>query len=242
MKKNVVIFNIHKRKIYTLMKLLLSTLFLFTYLFQGYSQSNPTANYKEVDPKAKEILDKVSAKNKAYKTIKADFAIILENKKENIKDSKKGFIWIKGNKYKVDLSASTIFFDGKTQWTFIKESNEVNISNPDPKDDNTLNPAKIFSIYENGYKVRFIKEKFEKNRAIYEIELYPKDLKKDFTKISLKIDKDKMQIFSMKRFGKDGTDFYLEIIKTKPNEEMSDNMFVFDKTKFPNVEINDMRD
>ncbi|NMD00714.1 MAG: outer membrane lipoprotein carrier protein LolA, partial [Bacteroidales bacterium] len=83
---------------------------------------------------------------------------------------------------------------------------------------------------------------FEKNRAIYEIELYPKDLKKDFTKINLKIDKDKMQIFSMKRFGKDGTDFYLEIINVKPNEEMVDNLFVFDKTKFPKVEINDMRD
>jgi outer membrane lipoprotein-sorting protein len=224
------------------MKTIAIIFFCLFLINSSFSQTNPTSDYKEVDPKAKTILDKVSAKNKAYKTIKAEFAIVLENKKENIKDSKKGFIWIKGNKYKVDLSASTIFFDGKTQWTYMKESNEVNISDPDPKDDNTLNPAKIFTIYESGYKIRFIKEKFEKNRAIYEIELYPKDLKKDFTKINLKIDKDKMQIFSMKRFGKDGTDFYLEIINVKPNEEMVDNLFVFDKTKFPKVEINDMRD
>lgn len=224
------------------MKIAISTilsLFLINYLL---AQTNQNSGYKEIDPKAKTILDKVSSKNKTYKTIKAEFAIILENKKENIKDSKKGIIWIKGNKYKVDLNISTIFFDGKTQWTYMKESNEVNITDPDPKDDNTLNPAKIFSIYESGFKIRFIKEKFEKNRAIYEIELYPKDLKKDFTKINLKIDKDKMQIFSMKRFGKDGTDFYLEIISIKPNEEMADNLFLFDKTKFPNVEINDMRD
>ncbi|NSW46557.1 MAG: outer membrane lipoprotein carrier protein LolA [Bacteroidales bacterium] len=224
------------------MKVLWLFLFMFSILLLKAQQTTPSADYKEVDPKAKSILDKVSAKNKAYKTIKAEFAIILENKKENIKDAKKGTIWIKGNKYKVDLAASTIFFDGKTQWTYMKEANEVNITDPDPKDDNTLNPAKIFSIYETGYKIRFIKEKFEKNRALYEIELYPKDLKKEFTKISLKIDKDKSQIFSMKRYGKDGTDFYLEMISIKTNEEMADLMFVFDKTKYPKVEINDMRD
>lgn len=224
------------------MKIIIATILCLFLINNLLAQTIQNLDYKEVDPKAKAILDKISSKNKTYKTIKAEFAIILENKKENIKDSKKGVIWIKGNKYKVDLMVSTIFFDGKTQWTYMKESNEVNITEPDPKDDNTLNPAKIFSIYESGFKIRYIKEKFEKNRAIYEIELYPKDLKKDFTKINLKIDKDKMQIFSMKRFGKDGTDFYLEIISVKPNEEMADNLFLFDKSKFPKVEVNDMRD
>lgn len=219
---------------------LMSILLLLSTLL--YAQSNPTPDYKEVDPKAKSILDKVSQKNKSYKTIKSDFAIILENKKDNIKDSKKGVIWIKGNKYKIDLAQSTIFYDGTTMWTYLKESNEVNITSPDPKDDNTLNPAKIFSIYESGYKIRFIRERFEKNRALYEIELYPIDLKKDYTKINLKIDKDKNQIFSMKRFGKDGTDFYIEILNIKPNEEMADAMFVFDKSKYPKVEINDLRE
>lgn len=211
-------------------------------VLNGYNQSNPTPDYKEVDPKAKSILDKVSQKIKSYKTIKAEFAIILENKQENIKDSKKGYIWIKNNKYKVDLASSTIFFDGQTMWTYMKENNEVNITTPDPDDDQTLNPAKIFTIYESGFKIRFIRERFEKNRALYEIELYPKDLKKEYTKINLKIDKDKMQIFSMKRFGKDGTDFYIEILKYTPNEEMADAMFVFDKSKYPKVEINDMRE
>jgi outer membrane lipoprotein-sorting protein len=223
------------------MKYFISTLITVCVNTLLFSQQNPSPTYKEVDPKAKTILDKVSANNKAYKTIHANFAVISENKKDNTSDSKKGYIWIKGNEYKVDLSVSTIFYDGKTQWTYMKESNEVNVSTPDPNDDNMLNPAKIFTIYEKGYKIRFVKESFEKNHALYEIELYPIDLKKDFTKIDLKIDKDKMQIFSMKRFGKDGTNFYIEIISVKPNEEMTDAMFVFDKTKYPKVEVNDMR-
>lgn len=201
-----------------------------------------TTTYQAVDPKAKNILDQVSAKTKAYKTIQAEFGIVVDNKQEKSKDSKKGTIWIKSNKYKVDLASSIIFNDGKTQWSYMKDANEVNITTPDPNDDSSLNPAKMFTIYEKGYKIKFIAEKFENTRALYEIELYPVDLKKDFTKITLKIDKTKMQIYSMKRFGKDGVDYLIEVVKMQTDQDFPDAMFTFDKTNFPKVEINDMRD
>ena len=201
-----------------------------------------TATYQQVDAKAKTILDQVSAKTKAFKTINAEFGIVVENKQEKSKDSKKGTIWIKSNKYKIDLASSIIFNDGKTQWSYMKDANEVNVTTSDLNDDSSLNPAKMFTIYEKGYKIKFIAEKFEDTRALYEIELYPNDLKKDFTKITLKIDKTKMQIFSMKRFGKDGTDYLIEVVKIETDKEMPEVMFTFDKTKFPKVEINDMRD
>ena len=227
-----------------LQKILLFVMVVFVLpLFSmAQTQDKNKTTYQAVDPKAKTILDQVSAKTKVYKTIEAEFAIIVENKQEKMNDSKKGKIFIKGSKYKIDLAASTIFNDGKTQWTYMKDPNEVNITTPDPNDDNSLNPAKIFSIYEKGYKIRYINEKFEKNRALYEIELYPIDLKKDFTKITLMVDKQKMQLFSMKRFGKDGTDYYIEVLKMDTDKEMADGMFTFDKTKYPKVEINDMRE
>ncbi len=221
---------------------------LFASLFLAYSgflsgqNAKTEAAYQAVDPKAKTILDQVSAKTKAYKTIEAEFGIVVESKQEKTKDSKKGKIWIKGSRYKVDLASSNIFNDGKTQWTYMKDANEVNITTPDPNDDSSLNPAKMFTIYEKGYKIRYIGEKFENARALYEIELYPIDLKKDFTKITLKVDKTKMQIYSMKRLGKDGTDYLIEVIKMDTDKEMADAMFTFDKTKYPKVEVNDMRE
>lgn len=223
--------------------LLFSTGLILVFSFNLISQNTKTtATYQAVDPKAKTILDQVSAKTKAYKSIEAEFGIIVESKQEKTKDSKKGKIWIKGNKYKADLAASNIFNDGKTQWTYMKDANEVNVTTPDPNDDSSLNPAKMFTIYEKGYKIKYIGEKFENARALYEIELYPIDLKKDFTKITLKIDKTKMQIFSMKRFGKDGTDYTIEVVKMETDKEMADAMFTFDKTKYPKVEVNDMRE
>jgi len=225
-----------KHVVYTISLLVIIPVFCF-------SQNIKTdQTYQAVDPKAKNILDQVSAKTKAYKTIEAEFAINLENKQEKTSDSKKGKIYIKGNKYKVELAASTIYNDGKTQWTYMKDPNEVNITVPDPNDDNSLNPAKMFTIYEKGYKIRFINEKFEKNHNVYEIDLYPIDLKKDFSRITLMIDKQRMQLFSMKRFGKDGADYYIEVLKVDIDTEMNDAMFTFDKTKYPKVEVNDMRE
>lgn len=220
----------------------ISVLTIFPLFSYSQNVKKDQATYQTVDPKAKTILDQVSAKTKAYKSIEAEFAIVIENKQEKTNDSKKGKIFVKGAKYKVDLAMSTIFNDGKTQWTYMKDPNEVNITTPDPNDDSSLNPAKLFTIYEKGYKIRFIKEKFEKNRALYEIELYPIDLKKDFSRITLMIDKQKMQLFSMKRFGKDGSDYYIEVLKMETDKEMADGMFTFDKTKYPKVEINDMRE
>lgn len=205
----------------------------------GFSQKLP---YEEVDPKAKDILDKVSQKTKAFTSIEAEFAFILENKQSNVKDSQKGKIWIKGNKYKVDMAKALTFFDGKTLHTYMKDANEVNISEPDPKDDNTMNPAKIFTIYESGYKIRYIAEKFEDTRALHEIDLYPKDLKKDYSKITIKIDKTKNELYSMQRYGKDGNVYTIKVLSMKTNQPMEDALFIFDKTKYPKVEIIDLRD
>ncbi len=214
---------------------LLSLMFVFiTSLF--------AQKYQEVDPKAKEILDKLSLKTKAFTSMQADFTFTLENKQEKIKDVQKGKIWIKGNKYKVDMSKATSFYDGKTMYSYIKDANEATITQPDPNDDNTLNPAKIFTIYEKGYKIRFISDKFEDNRTLYEIDLYPIDLKKEFSRITLKIDKTKNELYSLSRYGKDGNVYVIVISNLLSNQVISDATFVFDKTKYPKVEVIDMRD
>jgi len=193
------------------------------------------------DKKAKEILDQVSAKTKAYKTITAEFTNTLDNQRDKVKETNKGTISIKGNKYKLNYLGADIYSDGKTVWTYQKDANEVTITEPDLADDQTLNPAKIFTIYEKGYKYKFIQERFEKARALYEIELYPIDRKKNFSKIKLQIDKTKMQLFSVKYYGSDGNNYTIEILKINPNTEISEAIFLFEKAKYPKVEVIDMR-
>ena len=213
----------------------------FRYFFITFLTVYSLSINAQQDQKAKDILDKVSATNKSYKTIEAEFIFTRENIQDNTKNTSKGKVDIKGNKYWLDLMGTESFYDGKTLWSFIKDANEVNITEPDPNEEGTLNPAKLFTIYESGFKYKFVGDKFENAKALYEIDLFPKDLKKDYSRITLKIDKDKMQISSFKRSDKNGIRYTIELTKITPNVVLNDTKFTFDKKTHPKTQINDMR-
>jgi len=195
------------------------------------------------DTKAKAVLDEVATYNKKQKTQAIEFSFALDNPQEDIKESSKGKAWIKGNKYKVDLMGVETYYDGKTMWSFLKEDKEVNISTPDMEEENSFNPAKIFTMYQTGYKIKFVREMFQYNRALYVIDLYPIDVKEsEIIRVRIKIDKDKKQIYQIARYAKNGNVYTISLTKITENKPITDAFFVFDKAKHPGVEVVDLRD
>jgi len=63
----------------------------------------------------------------------------------------------------------------------------------------------------------------------------------EYSKIRLLIDKDKMQIFQVEYFAKDGNQVTIEIQKLTPNGPVEEKNFTFDKAAYPKVEVVDMR-
>ncbi|WP_430935124.1 LolA family protein [Saccharicrinis sp. 156] len=191
--------------------------------------------------KAKEILDQVTAKTKTYKTIKASFSFSLENLQEDIQEEYTGTIFIKGDKYKANLMDVDTYFDGKTLWTHMIDAEEVNIDEPDPDDEETLNPASIFTIYQTGFKYAYLGEKDSNGTAVYSIDLYPINRDKPYSRIKLEITKDNMQINKIQQISKDGNNYTILINKLESNTPMDDSMFVYNESANPNVDIIDMR-
>ncbi len=146
-------------------------------------------SYAQGDTKATTILNEVSAKTKAYKTVLIDFTYTMENKKEKINDKFNGTLKSKGDKYKLLVARQEVISDGKTVWTYLKDANEVQINNAGV-DDDSFTPTKLLSNYSKEYKSKFIEEKG--NTQI--IELYPLAKGKSFIKVKLSIDKTKKQI------------------------------------------------
>ena len=62
-----------------------------------------------------------------------------------------GSIIIKGNKFKAITPETTIWFDGKTQWAYMKSTNEVNVSTPSEAKRLSMNPYAFITMYKNGY-------------------------------------------------------------------------------------------
>ncbi len=191
--------------------------------------------------KAKEILDKVSEKTKSYTSISADFTFSMENLQEEISEINKGTILIKDNKYKVSLMGVDTYYDGNAIYTHLIEAEEVNITEPDPDDEETLNPATIFTIYEQGFKYKYVGEGTENGKDLYEIDLYPENRDKPYSRIKLRILKDDMTLYTLRQIGKDGNNYTVVVKSMKTNITLDDNMFVFNTESHPEVDVIDMR-
>lgn len=191
--------------------------------------------------KAKQILDEVAAKTKGYQTIRADFSFTLENTQAKVTDTQTGKIIIKGDKYKIDLMGVDTYFDGKTIWMYLRDAGEVNISEPDLMDDETLNPANIFNIYEEGFKYLHAGETTLNGKKTDVIDLFPEKRDKAFSRIKLYINQGNLQIAKITQIGKDGNNYIIDIKKLEVNVPADDSIFIFDASKHRNVEVIDMR-
>ena len=198
----------------------------------------------EQDPKAKAILDELSKTTKSYKTITAEYELILLNKDKKQTDKQSGKIQVKGNKFKLEIPGNTIVCDGKTVWTHNKDAQEVTIKNFEPNNEEGLNPTNIFTMYETGYKYKYEKEEKIGANTYHVINLYPtvKPEKKKFHTIKLFVDKTKKQVHEIKMLMKDGGTQTYEIKSLTPNTPLADNVFVFDTKSFKADQIVDERD
>lgn len=198
---------------------------------------------QDQDPKAKAILDDLSKTTKAYKTITSDYVFTILNKDKKQTEKQTGKVQVKGAKFKLEIPGNTIVCDGKTIWAHNKDANELTIKNFDGSNEDQLNPSKIFTLYETGYKYKYDSEEKVGTATCNVITLYPsvKPEKKKFHAIKLYVDKVKKQVSKMVMLMKDGSTQSYEIKVFKPNLEIADPVFVFDTKTFKG-EINDERD
>jgi len=195
------------------------------------------------DAKAKQILDEVSAKTKTFKSMSADFQFSMINEEMEINETNEGTIKVKGQKYVVDLPevGVKVFSDGNTIWNYMKDGNQVTISSVEDSGNELMDPSSIFSIYERGFRSEFVQETIEGGKAIYQINLFPDTDEYEVTKIEVSIDKASMMLAAAKLYATDDNVYSIRVKKLDPNQSIPDSDFVFDASKFGDVEIIDFR-
>ncbi|HWC54243.1 MAG TPA: outer membrane lipoprotein carrier protein LolA [Chitinophagaceae bacterium] len=193
------------------------------------------------DPDAKKILDAVSAKFKSFKTVQAAFTYSVENADGKILSSKNGTVSMKGTKYRVNFNGQEIICDGNTVWNYDKSSNEVTVSKLDAAN-GTITPQKLFTnFYDKDFLYTMNGEKKQAGKTLQEIQMTPTDKSKSFHTVYLLIDKNSKTIYSTKVLEKTGDRYSYTVTTLKPNQAMEDKNFVFDKSKYPGVEVVDLQ-
>ncbi len=206
------------------------------YFLTGNVCAQTTVN----DLRAKDILNKVSAKYKSFKTIRAVFVQKIDDPANKSSDELTGTIYIKGNKYKVELNNQEITCDNTTVWTYLKDSKEVQINTYEP-DESTISPDQVFNIYQKGFLYAFNQETIINGVPTYVIDLTPTNKNKPYFKVRLDIDKNNSTITSAVFMFKDGKRYTFEIQKMVTDLVLNDSFFTFDPKQYPGTQVDDLR-
>lgn len=192
--------------------------------------------------KANKILNQVSRSYKSAKTLKAVFELQIMEPGAKKPSTEKGTLYLKGNSFKVEMSTVDIICDGKTQWYYMKDVNEVQITNYDANAQE-ISPNNIFTMYDKGFKALWVEEKNVKGRMLDFIELVPKENqeRKEYTKVKLTIDRKAKEITQSEILFRSGRNMKYLVTQQVRNINLAANFFSFDPKTKPGIQVVDLR-
>ena len=177
---------------------------------------------------AKEVLDKAAAVVSAKSGCQASFTI-----KSDYMDTS-GSIAIKDKKFHATTSQAVVWFDGKTQWTYVKKNDEVNVSNPTESQIQAINPYHFIYMYKQGYKYTM-----EKKNGSYVVHLTATDQKKPVREAYLTLSQKTYAPTQIRMKQQKGwTTIGITAFK---QAKLSDSLFRFNAKEFPTAEVIDLR-
>jgi outer membrane lipoprotein-sorting protein len=190
------------------------------------------------DAKSQGILDKLSTKMKGLKSFYIEFSANIKNADSGQNDNETGKGWVKGNKFYASYGENTIISNGVKTWTVIKEEKSVYESDASEDDEESMNPKRLMTIWETGFKNKFDKEDKLGGETVNVISLFPKNpSKSDFHTIILYIGKADNELKKATMKSKDGTTMTYSLTKFTSNPDVDDSKFVFDKKKYPGYPV-----
>ncbi len=175
----------------------------------------------------KQVLDRTAKVVSNKSGVSAAFTI----KSNNMNAS--GTIAIKGKKFHATTPQATIWFDGKTQWTYLKKNDEVNVLNPTESEIAAINPYNFIFLYKNGYNATMTRK-----NGNFEVHLKAQE-KKNISELYIVVDQ-RTYIPSQIRVKQQKGWNTIDIRHFK-EANLSDNTFRFNSKDFPSAEVIDLR-
>ncbi|MDR0893460.1 MAG: hypothetical protein LBN24_12780 [Mediterranea sp.] len=190
---------------------------------------------------AKQILDHTAEAFRKAGGVTADFRVeVLTNGTTEGEDT--GTIQLRGEKFQLTTSSTITWFDGRTQWSYVTQNDEVNISTPTPGELQQLNPYAFLYMYREGFSYRLGADKNIHGKAATEVILTATNPKQEWERITLCVDRQTYQplLITLRQRGQ-ATESRITITGYQTRQRFGDKLFTFDRKEYPQAEIIDLR-
>lgn len=196
--------------------------------------------FAQKQAQAKLMLDKTAAAFEKAGGVQADFSVEAFNKGGSLGKAA-GTIKLKGEKFFLKTSETVSWFDGKNQWSYLTQNDEVNVSTPTEEELQGMNPYALLYLYKKGFDYKLGAEKNFRGMPVCEIILTATDRKQDLSRIVLYVKKGVCEPVFIAVEQRDGSRSEITINQYRTGLKLADSVFVFDKKQYPTAEIIDLR-
>lgn len=148
--------------------------------------------------------------------------------------STSGSLAIKGRQFHARTPQAWVWFNGKTQWTYLKSTNEVNVSTPTQAKQLTMNPMTFINIYKTGFN-----SSISKSGGDYVIHLVAQNKQRSIQELQITVNS-VSYIPSMVKMRQGRGWSTIHISNFKPINQ-ANSTFVFHAKDFPTAEVIDLR-
>lgn len=184
--------------------------------------------FAQHDTKARTILDRMADAYQRAGAVSIRFSGIQD-----------GALDVKGNKFHLKSGGIETWFDGKTQWSYVKQNEEVNVSSPTPEEVQSINPYAMVTMYKKGFKYKYLGTKNRNGKQGQEVLLTP-ETGQDIKSIVLNVGPDSSPNYiCITLQNNEKQEFFVEKYLTHQN--LSDETFRFNKSNYPDAEVIDLR-
>lgn len=190
---------------------------------------------------AEKVLEKAASVYESSNGINVTFAANIRYEKQGISESFEGTIQMKGDKFVLITPDMRTWYDGKTQWSYMVRSEEVNISNPSGDELQFLNPMILLRTYKKGFDLTYVGESTADNGKMAEDVLLISKSKDDIEKIEVQIEKATSFPVRITVIMKNDLRSVIRISKIQTGMNHSDQLFIFNPKDYPNALEVDLR-
>lgn len=187
----------------------------------------PLQAFAQKDARAREVLEGMTAAYTKAEGTEIRFGGTME-----------GMLALKGEMFVLDCAGIKSWFDGKTLWSYVEDSGEVNVSTPSPEEVQAINPYTMLGMYRNGFDYRYAGTKNRNGRSCKEVVLTP-ETEQDIKSITVGVNAS-MEPAYIDIENRNGEKQSIEI-KKYTVRKLEDGFFRFNPKDYPGVEVIDLR-
>ncbi len=181
---------------------------------------------------ANNLLDNAANKFQQAKSLSADFSISGNGNMST------GKIILSGDRFNMTMPGLSIWYDGRTQWTYTHSTNEVSVTEPTPDELQQVNPFAIINAFRRVYSASIVSQ----NNQTATIRLTPLASHGEaITQVLLTIDKSTLYPSVIKLALDNNELITITINDISVGQSLPAAGFTFSEKDYPEAEIIDLR-